>query len=71
MSLKVAHCRDGGRPSWRPVVEAVLPPLWHQSHKGYAPDCHGGNYPRTAVEGPRPVGPASGLVPIAAAVAAG
>jgi hypothetical protein len=23
----VAHCRDGGRPSWRPVVGVVLPPL--------------------------------------------
>jgi hypothetical protein len=29
----MAHCRDGGRPSWRPVV-GVLPPLWHQGHNG-------------------------------------
>jgi hypothetical protein len=28
----MAHCRDGGRPSWRPVVEVVPPPLWHQGH---------------------------------------
>jgi hypothetical protein len=27
----MAHCRDGGRPSRRPVVEVVLPPLWHRA----------------------------------------
>jgi hypothetical protein len=32
----LAHCRDGGRPSWRPVVGVVLPPLWHQRHRGPA-----------------------------------
>jgi hypothetical protein len=26
----LGHSRDGGRPSWRPVVEVVLSPLWHQ-----------------------------------------
>jgi hypothetical protein len=30
----MAHCRDGGRPSWRPVVGVVLPLLWRQGHKG-------------------------------------
>jgi hypothetical protein len=29
----VAHCRDGGLSSWRPVTGIVLPPLWHQGHK--------------------------------------
>jgi hypothetical protein len=33
-SRKMAHLGDGGRPSWRPVVGVVLPPLSHQSHKG-------------------------------------
>jgi hypothetical protein len=32
ISPVLAHCRDGGRPSWRPVVEVVLPPLWHKGH---------------------------------------
>jgi hypothetical protein len=32
----------GGRPSWRPVVEAVLPPMWRQDDKGHAADCRGG-----------------------------
>jgi hypothetical protein len=26
----LASSGDGGRPSWRPVVEVVLSPLWHQ-----------------------------------------
>jgi hypothetical protein len=30
----MAHLGDGGRPSWRPVIGVVLPPLWHQGHKG-------------------------------------
>jgi hypothetical protein len=30
----MAHSRDDGRPSWRPVIGVVLPPLWHQGHKG-------------------------------------
>jgi hypothetical protein len=30
----LAHSRDGGRPRWRPVVGAVLPPLWHRGHTG-------------------------------------
>jgi hypothetical protein len=30
----LAHSRDGGRPSWRPVIGVVLPPLWHQGHMG-------------------------------------
>jgi hypothetical protein len=50
----LAHCRDGGRPSWRPVVEVVLPPLWHQGHRGQPMRrTAAGNYPRTAAEGPR------------------
>jgi hypothetical protein len=28
-----AHCRDRGRPSWRPVIGVVLPSLRHQGHK--------------------------------------
>jgi hypothetical protein len=30
----MAHCRDGGRPSWRPLIGVVLPPLWHRGLKG-------------------------------------
>jgi hypothetical protein len=37
----LAHLGDGGRPSWRPLIGVVLPPLWHQGHKGYAPVCRG------------------------------
>jgi hypothetical protein len=51
----MAHSRDGGRPSWRPVLGVVLPPLWHQGHKGnLCPGLPRGNYRRTAAEGPRP-----------------
>jgi hypothetical protein len=45
----LAHTGDGRRPSWRPVIGVVLPPLWHQGHKGQ-PMPH---YPRTAAEGLR------------------
>jgi hypothetical protein len=27
----LAHLGDGGL-SWRPVIEVVLPPQWHQGH---------------------------------------
>jgi hypothetical protein len=58
----VAHFGDGGRPSWRPLIGVVLPPLWHQGHGAtYAPDCHGGNYPRTAAEAPGSGGRTDGL----------
>jgi hypothetical protein len=30
----LAHLGDGGRPSWRPLIGVVLPPLWHQGQKG-------------------------------------
>jgi hypothetical protein len=49
----VAHCRDGGRPTWRPLIGVVLPPLWHQGHKGMPRTGARGNYPRTAAEGLR------------------
>jgi|HubBroStandDraft_4_1064222.scaffolds.fasta_scaffold71908_2 hypothetical protein len=42
----LAHLGDGGRPSWRRVVVVVLPPLWHQRHRGNL--CPG---PRTAPPG--------------------
>ena len=58
-----AHLGDGGRPSWRPLVGVVLPPLWHQGHKGNAPDCRGGNYPRTAAEVAAPSGGLGWSVP--------
>jgi hypothetical protein len=32
----MAHSRDGGRPSWRPLIGVVLPPPWHPGHKGQA-----------------------------------
>jgi hypothetical protein len=32
MGPPLAHLGDGVRRSWRPVVEVVLPPLWHQGH---------------------------------------
>jgi hypothetical protein len=50
----LAHSGDDGGPSWRPVIGVVLPPLWHQGHKGQP-------MPRTAAgaitPGPRPEGP--------------
>jgi hypothetical protein len=30
----LAHLGDGGRPNWRPLIGVVLPPLWHQGHRG-------------------------------------
>ena len=54
LSRSVAHSGDDGGPSWRPVIKVVLPPLWHQGHKGQP-------MPRTAAgaitPGPRPEGP--------------
>jgi hypothetical protein len=47
----LAHSRDGGRPSWRPVFGAVLSPLWHQGHMGTPRTPAGGNYARTAAAG--------------------
>jgi hypothetical protein len=54
----MAHSRDDGRPSWRPVIGVVLPPLWHQGHKTatLCPHCRGGNYPRIASERAAPTG---------------
>src|ERR1700683_3053176 len=42
----MAHCRDGGRPSWRPLIGVVLPPPWHQGHKGMPRTAARGNHPR-------------------------
>ena len=56
MSLDMAHLGDGGRPSWRPLIGVVLPPLWHQGHKGNAPDCRGGQLPQDRGRGGRTVG---------------
>jgi hypothetical protein len=46
---------NSGRPSWRPVVEVVLSPLWHQGHKGvtYAPDRRAGQLPQDRGRGPQ------------------
>jgi hypothetical protein len=41
---------DGGRPSWRRVVGVVLPPVWHQGHKGQS-------VPRVEDRGRGPQGP--------------
>jgi hypothetical protein len=51
----LAHSRDGGRPSWRPVIGVVLPPLWHQGHKGQPMPrtAARGNYPRDRGTGPQ------------------
>jgi hypothetical protein len=59
----LAHSRDGGRPSWPPVIGVVLPPLWHQGHSAQdlppgaiikrEPRSDPQNLPRTAVEAPR------------------
>jgi hypothetical protein len=46
---EVAHLGDGGRPSWRRVVGVVLPPVWHQGHKGQS-------VPRTQDRGRGPQG---------------
>ena len=48
----VAHLGDGGRPSWRPVIGVVLPPLWHQGHKGQSMPrtSRGGQLPRVPPE---------------------
>jgi hypothetical protein len=55
-SRLLAHSRDGGRLGWRPVIGVVLPPLWHQGHKGNAPDCRGGQLPQDRGRGGRTVG---------------
>jgi hypothetical protein len=54
---------DGGRPSWRPVVGVILPPLWHQDHRGQPVPrtAAEGNYPRTAAEDPRSDGGTDGV----------
>jgi hypothetical protein len=62
----LAHCRDGGRPSWWPVVGVVLPPLWHQGHTL----CPGPERSRTAVENPRDSGSMVTVAVAAAAVSA-
>jgi hypothetical protein len=51
----LAHLGDGGRPSWRPLIGVVLPPLWHQGHKGatYAPDRCAGQLPQDRGRGPQ------------------
>jgi hypothetical protein len=53
----LAHSRDGGRPSWQPVIGVVLQPLWHQGHKGQPMP----QDPRTATEAPGSGGRTHGL----------
>jgi hypothetical protein len=33
----LAHSRDDGRPSWRRLIGAFLPPLWLQRHRALSP----------------------------------
>jgi hypothetical protein len=53
----MAHSRDARRRLWRPVFGVVLPPLWHQGHKGQPMP----QDPRTATEAPGPGGRTGGL----------
>jgi hypothetical protein len=47
MSPLLARCGDDRRPSWRPLIEVVLPPLWHHGLP------QGSNDLRTAQRAPR------------------